>query len=351
MSTNTHQKSWNKYEKLREVLQGRRNLLIVLQDHPDPDAVACGTALRRLANQQGLNCSVACSGIIGRWENRELIRYLGINIRSLNKLKPEKFDLLALVDTQPGTGNNRMVTEKTVDIVIDHHPIRNSTRSARFTDVRSSYGATASILVEYLQSAGIKPEPPLATALLYGITSDTQDLGRRARQADLDAHLYISRYANLRMLSQIRHGELPARYYRLLYTALANAYVFGNFITTHLGPTDTPDVTGEIADLLVRRENVDWCLCTAVNEHRLLLSLRSKTFHKIDAGKVIRQIVGNLGTAGGHHFLAGGQIQLQTDDHEEINELQKEFRRRIRSFFHYEGTGTKRLIRAPNPPR
>mgnify|MGYP000509377267 CR=1 FL=1 len=344
-------KTPEKYTKLKELFAGKRNLLIVLQDHPDPDAVASGVALRRLANIQGINSSIACSGLIGRWENRALINYLNLNIRALQKVKPHKFDLLALVDTQPRSGNNRLTTDKVADIVIDHHPIRNTTRSARFTDVRSGYGATATILVEYLESAGIEPDPPLATALLYGIISDTQDLGRRAKKADFNAHFYVSRYANLRMLAQIRHGTLPDRYYKLLYTALENARYFGTCITTHIGVTETPDVTGEIADLLVRREGIIWCLCTAVNEHRLLLSLRSNQTQEKDAGEVISRIVGNMGSAGGHHFLAGGQIPLETESNTEVSDIQEELRRRMKTIFGHQESRATRLIHAPNPPR
>jgi len=351
MNKQNKNKNTDKYSKLIDVFKGQRSLLIVLQDHPDPDAVACGVALRRLANLHGINASIACSGIIGRWENRALINYLGLNIRGLQKIKPDKFDLLALVDTQPQSGNNRLTTQKAVDIVIDHHPIRNNTRSARFTDVRSGYGATASILVEYLQTADLEPDPPLATALLYGIISDTQDLGKRARKADFDAHFFVSRYANLRLLAQIRHGALPDRYYKLLYTALANAKHFGNCITTHLGPTDTPDVTGEIAELLVRREGISWCLCTAINEHRLLLSLRSDQVQEADAGKVISRMVGKLGSAGGHHFLAGGTIALKTESRQEIADLQSELRRRMKRIFGYKKSRATQLIRAPNPLR
>lgn len=344
-------KSQKKYARLIETVEGASSLVIIMQDHPDPDAVASGAALRRIVNQHGVVCSMVHGGMVGRSENRALVNYLDLNLRRLDEVNLESFDLIALVDTQPGTGNNPLPDDVEPDIVIDHHPIHGPTRSVRFTDIRSGYGATSSILSEYLQAAGIEPAPPLATALLYGIISDTQDLGRRARKADLDAYFHVSQFANLRMLSEIQHGPLPDDYYRHLYTALENARMFGKCVITHLGSIDTPDLTGEIADLLVRHESAEWCLCTGVIDHRLLLSLRARAGGQKNAGHVIKRLVGREGTGGGHHYLAGGQIKLQSQTKKEIEELHALLLRRLKKILHKEDSRARALVTHPNPPR
>ncbi|MFW6061246.1 MAG: DHH family phosphoesterase, partial [Planctomycetota bacterium] len=95
-----------KLAELRETLGEARSLLIVLQDGPDPDAIAAGVALRRLANACcGISTSLASGGEVGRAENRALIRYLGLNIRPLEELPLDRFAVVAMVDTQPGHGN------------------------------------------------------------------------------------------------------------------------------------------------------------------------------------------------------------------------------------------------------
>ncbi|HRU07174.1 MAG TPA: DHH family phosphoesterase, partial [Candidatus Brocadiia bacterium] len=177
------QKTRRNVRRLRELLVGRKTMLIAMQDHPDPDAVAAAGALRAIANSVGgIACSLAHGGIIGRAENRALVRYLGLNLRPLEALAAERFDLVALVDTQPGTGNNSLAPHAKVDIIFDHHATRPASVSAPFRDIRRRYGATSTILYEYMQALGVAVDAPLATALCYGIRSDTQDLERDTTQ-------------------------------------------------------------------------------------------------------------------------------------------------------------------------
>jgi nanoRNase/pAp phosphatase (c-di-AMP/oligoRNAs hydrolase) len=180
-----------------------------------------------------------------------------------------------MVDTQPGTGNNSLPAGIEPDIVIDHHPIHRQTRAAPFTDIRRSYGATSTILVEYLIEAGITPDPPLATALLYGIRSDTQDLGRECSRYDIEAIEFLYPFANKRMLGIIQRGKVPRVYYQMLADALRNARVQGPAVITELGDIDNPDMIAEVADLLLREDETTWSMCTGYWNNKLLISLRT----------------------------------------------------------------------------
>ena len=76
-----------KLTRLRDLVKGKKSLLIVMQDHPDPDAVAAASALRFLANQKfDLTCSLVHGGRIGRAENRALVRYLDLNLRPVSEI-------------------------------------------------------------------------------------------------------------------------------------------------------------------------------------------------------------------------------------------------------------------------
>jgi nanoRNase/pAp phosphatase (c-di-AMP/oligoRNAs hydrolase) len=92
---------------------------------------------------------------------------------------------------------------------------------------------------------------------------------------------------------------------------IANARIFGSRILSDLGETDNPDMIGEIADLLLRKEGIVWTLCYGKFEGRMLLSLRTSD-PDANAGRIIRAIVGKYGTGGGHNALAGAQIDLST---------------------------------------
>ncbi len=317
-------KTSDRLGKLKALLAGKTTLLIVLQDNPDPDAIGAAMALRKIANSFGsIQCSLAHGGTIGRAENRALVNYLGINLRQVGELDVHKFDAIATVDTQPGTGNNSLPPGIVPDIVIDHHPIRQETRSCSFIDIRRRYGATATILFEYLQQADIKPDVPLATALLYGIRSDTQDLGREATRADMNAIGVLYPIANKRMLGQIQRGAVRREYYRHLSDVLQNARIYASkVIVTTVGQTDNPDMIGETADLLLRDEQTNWSVCYGYYQNKMLISVRTED-PAGDAGKVVHKMVSRKGTGGGHVTYAGGQIPADGLSKTKIARLEK----------------------------
>jgi len=304
-------KTLSKVKKLNALLRGRSRLLIVIQDNPDPDSIASAVALGRLVNAlANTQCSITHGGTVGRAENRALVRYLDLNLRPCGGIEFEKFETISLIDTQPGTGNNCLPEQLVPDIVIDHHPCRAVTRRAPFTDVRSRYGATATILLEYLRAAKVTLDTALATSLLYAIRSDTQDLGREAIKADIEAIGFLFELANKRMLGEIQRGSVQRPYFQMLAEALQNARVFKNCITTTLGQTDNPDMIGEVADLLLRDEETDWVMCSGYFSDRLFISIRTSE-HDSRADSIIQTIVEGIGTGGGHQTYAGGQIPLR----------------------------------------
>ena len=330
MTENRHRNSLHKLDKLTDLLRQGTELLIFMQDYPDPDAIAAAAALRLFVRTTSrIPCTLAHGGAIGRAENRALVKYANLNLRRVEDIDPGKFSLLAMVDTQPLTGNNSLPSEFWPQIVIDHHPIRHSTRGVMFTDIRRRYGATSTILYEYLRAVGATINVNLATTLVYGIRSDTQDLGREATKPDIDAYLSLYPIANKRMLSRIEHATVPRQYFQMISTALTQARVYGHGVISGLGELDYPDVIGEVADLLLRDEKSDTVLCYGIQGGRVLLSMRTSN-SDVNAGKTIRSIVGKDGTGGGHTALAGGQIRLKTGTKAEIAEIEKRIRQRFR---------------------
>jgi nanoRNase/pAp phosphatase (c-di-AMP/oligoRNAs hydrolase) len=312
-----------KLQQLREIFKDHQTMLIVIQDNPDPDAIASAVALRRLANTlANIQCSIAHGGTVGRAENRALVKYLNLNLRPLNEIDMTQFELFAMVDTQPGTGNNSLPGQVEPDIVIDHHRCREQTRHCRFTDVRSKYGATATILLEYLNAVQFTPEPPLATAMLYAIRSDTQELGRDSTQADVEAFIQLYETANKHKLSEIQRGKVQRSYYQLLADGLKNAQVYGNVIVTNLGAIENPDMIAEVADMLLRDDQTDWIMVYGFYKAQMMVSLRTYA-QDARADKVIHHVVARKGTGGGHPSYAGGQIPLPDDTQKSKKRLEK----------------------------
>src|SRR6185312_312516 len=126
------------------------------------------------------------------------------------------FDKIAMVDVEPPYFGDKIPR---ADIVIDHHP-NYQTGLAPFEDIRVGYGATATIMTEYLVTAEERISERLATALLYGIRSDTLMLSRRATEADIAAFMRLYPLANYNLLRQIDRPELPVSFARLLSKAM-----------------------------------------------------------------------------------------------------------------------------------
>jgi nanoRNase/pAp phosphatase (c-di-AMP/oligoRNAs hydrolase) len=284
----------------------------VIHNNPDPDAIMSGEALRHLVTTKfGLDASIAYGGHIGRAENRVLVRKLGIKLKQFRRIRMNKYDAVACIDTQPGAGNNMLTATSRCDIVIDHHPALPST-DAPLVVLKPDIGGTATILVEWLNAAGVPITADLATGLAYAISSETQSMRRDVTQPDIDAYLSVYVRANLPKLAQIMLPKLPRDYFVELSRALQHARVYRNLICSHLYKVQAAEVVSEMADFLVRRERISWSLCTGRYQGNLILSIRT-TNARAEAGKLIRKIVGSDVLAGGHGMTAGGYVPLDED--------------------------------------
>jgi nanoRNase/pAp phosphatase (c-di-AMP/oligoRNAs hydrolase) len=338
------EKNSEKIRKLQEALDGARSLLVVLQDHPDPDAIAAGVGLRAVVHHlTDIQCTFVHGGTVGRGENRALVQYLALRLRPIGDIDINDYDCIAMVDAQPGTGNSSLAADVVPAIVIDHHSIRNATRKAKFTDIRSRYGATATILWEYLQEVDVTPDIPLATALLYGIRSDTQDLGREATDADIQAAEGLHPLANKRMLGQIQRGRVPGVYFQMLNEALSEAMIYPDAIVAGLGDISNADMLGETADLFLRHESVDWALTHGFYEGELLVSIRTLNGEP-RADEVARKVCYRIGTGGGHAMLAGAQIHVRKDSAKGRREIVAKVNSRFLKAIGSSGKSGSRLV-------
>jgi nanoRNase/pAp phosphatase (c-di-AMP/oligoRNAs hydrolase) len=311
-----------RFAGLLEAVEGADDLLVVTHDNPDPDALASAAALGfLLGRSSGVACSLAFGGIVGRAENKALIDEIGAEFRRLGRdVEISSQTAVALVDTQPRAGNNSLPAGRIASVVIDHHPLRPETAASPFADVRPEYGACCSIVVEYLRAAGLEPERPLATALFYGIQSETADLGREVSPADISASLYLYPRTDPEAYARIRHPRLPTSYFRSVHQALEEAHCYGRVIVASAGRLTHPDMVAELADLLVRARGVDWSIALGTYGSSLLISVRSAE-RVAHAGELVRGVVGDRGSAGGHGMLAGGQVDIQGLSEDEADEL------------------------------
>jgi nanoRNase/pAp phosphatase (c-di-AMP/oligoRNAs hydrolase) len=166
-------------------------------------------------------------------------------------------------------------------------------------------------LTEYLQAESLEIPANLATALFYGIKTDTMGLARGASFTDTAAYFFLQPKIDVEALVQIERAQVPATYFKSLAAALQTARLYDDdLVISDIGYMRYPDLSAEIADLLLRLHGVKWVICVGVYRANLLISVRSRS-RKIGAGNIVQSIVGNLGSAGGHGTMAAGHIPLR----------------------------------------
>jgi nanoRNase/pAp phosphatase (c-di-AMP/oligoRNAs hydrolase) len=291
---------------------GAGPVLILTHDNPDPDGLASGKALATLFHSAwNIPSQLRYSGLIERAENKAMLRILSPEWEPLDaEVRWEDYSAVALVDTQPGAGNNRLPSEHPPQIVIDHHrPVRDNLQAAEYVDVRTDVGATVSMTWQYLEAAGVNLETDLATAIFYGVQADTQGLSRGGSLTDQVVYLKMLARLDRLKLTQVEQAGLQREYFRAFNRGLEAARVFGRVVVSYLGAIHRPDFVAEIADLLIRLEGTRAVLCIGYHGQTLYLSLRTVAGEQ-DAGLLIQQVIFPPGKAGGHGNIAGGQLPL-----------------------------------------
>jgi len=305
-----------------EWLRGKGNVLIVAHDNPDPDSLAAAMALKHLILvKTGQQATVTFGGVIGRGENKMMVQKLEIQSEPIERLDLDRFQVVCMVDTQPGTGNNSFPADRPVHLVIDHHPARGVCARCQWVDIRDTYGASASILFEYLLAQNVTINTKLATILFYAIKSETQDLGREWCKADREAYLHLVPLANNRILFDITHPEVPREYFASYSRAIRNARTFGDVLVFNLYTIENPDMVAEMTDFLLRADGITAALGIGHYQGMEILSFRTLS-HDLKSGELMKKVVGDLGTAGGHGMIAGGQIRPMSADPAVQRELQ-----------------------------
>lgn len=329
-----------KLRRLLAAVRGHRRAVVLTHDNPDPDSIAGAVGLAWLIEQlEGIPTKIAYGGIVGRAENRAMVKVLRLPLVPVSRIVFDEFDFIAIVDTQPECGNHSLVAQFPVDCVIDHHPARPSSQKPAFADVGGDYGATASILTSYVRAAGLTPSASIATALFYGIKTDTRDLGREFEPVDVDNYHWLFPLVDHGALSRIEHPEMPATYFAALHRAIAQARVHGEAVVTDLDEVYAPDIVAEVAERLLSLEDTRWSLSLGEYEGSVYISVRTSD-RRMNAGRLVRDLIQDWGgSAGGHGSMAGGRVRLPEDaDRKEIEAFKAKL---VRAFLKEFGAPTK----------
>jgi len=297
--------------ELAELLGEAEALTIVCHNNPDPDCLASALALGRIAGHVGIDeRRILYSGEISHQQNRSFVNVLDMDLREFDpdvvRDRPES-ELLALVDHSVPGANNRVPEDVPVDIVVDHHPAEDI--RARFVDHREHIGATATILTEYVRDLDIELDPKVATALLFAIRRETLGFLRGTTPDEYGAAGFLTERADSSLLRTLASPSVSGATIDAIADAIENRNVKGSVLISHVGRTSERDALPQAADYLATLEGVETAIVFGIVDDSIHLSARS-TDSRIHVGDALGDAFDDVGSAGGHREMAGGEVPL-----------------------------------------
>ena len=292
-----------------------RGLAVFLHDNPDPDTIASALAIKRICKENRVPCTLYHGGEVGRPGNLALVSLTGTKLVRL--ASPEeaaavmkKHAKTALIEsTRPGQ-NNILPAGAKVDIIIDHHPLPASlVPEAEFVDLRPSAGAAATILTGYLRNLQIRPDPVLASALLYGILVDTASFTRNVGPQDLEAAMYLSEHAEMELICRFESPPMPEATADVIGKAIRDRKRAGGHVIAFVGAVRDREDLPQAAEFLLRLEGSKAAVVIGIVGDDVCISARSSD-PSIDLGRILRKAFGASGSAGGHAAMAGARVPV-----------------------------------------
>ncbi|HET6405234.1 MAG TPA: DHH family phosphoesterase [Candidatus Thermoplasmatota archaeon] len=298
---------------LTSILQESKNVAIVMQSNPDPDALGSGIALKAICEHFEVPATLLYGGAIGHQENRAFVNLLELSLRQIGPREDVRevlaaYDCIAIVDTSLPGKNNVLPEDLIPDIVFDHHQIEDEDVKSRFADIRPGIGATSTILTQYLDQLDVEVTPQLAVGLLYGIRTDTKGFTRGATRDDMEAATFLSQHADPELLEKIETPPMSSETVDTLGKAIRNREQYSSFVITSVDFVRDRDTLPQAADFLLQLEGVNTVIVFGIVEDVIHISARTNDV-RVNLGEALERAFGKQ-HAGGHAKSAGGQIKL-----------------------------------------
>ncbi|MBW1779570.1 MAG: DHH family phosphoesterase [Deltaproteobacteria bacterium] len=298
--------SLEKCKRLLELISPEETWGIVM--NADPDAIASALALKRLFWRKVRKVMLFHINPIERADNLAFIKLLKIKLQQIRSMRGRKINRWAIVDSQPHHHDRFM--KHPFDIIIDHHPLGPSSE-AGFMDVKEDYGANSTIMTEYLRASKITPSARLATALFYGIKTDTDNFVRESVPNDMNAFRYLYPLTNMNTIKKIEFSEISKETLTDFRFAMEHLIFIKDIAYINMKEVTHPDVLVIIADFFMKLAEAEWSIVTGIYDEKLIVILRNAGFRG-DAGKTAQKLFKPWGgSAGGHKTAARAEIPLK----------------------------------------
>ena len=326
----------NKLTRLRSILRASDGrVAILIHDNPDPDAVSSATALAEIAKKEGVETEIMYAGEIGRDENRALVNLLGTKLTRVDVITKHilrTFKTIALVDVSNLSYVSALTADRTPQIIIDHH-LHDRSLNADFVDLRTSAGSTAAIMTQYIQLAGISLDKKLASALLYGIMTDTAEFTRGMSPDDIMAVNYLVPLSDQELLEKVKSPSVSLETANALAVAIQNRDFVRDVLISTAGVIGNRDAIPQACEYLLKLEGVSTTFVFAIVNENIIINARTKDV-RMNVADVMKRAFGDLGSTGGHPTSAGATVPLGVfsgaqDEHMLISMVKDSVTRRL----------------------
>ena len=286
---------------------------IITHKNPDPDAISSALALAEIAkraNPKSLTTRIFYEGNIGHQENRTFVNLLDIKMEHLTAEAMQQCNFLALVDCSGPGANNDIPPQTKINIVIDHHKDgKHSATQSSFVDIRPGVGATASIMTQYLQELDVPVDKRVATALLYGIRTDTKEFKRNVTPQDLNYAGFLLPLTDADLLDKIMSPSMSQETLDVIGKAIQERKIQSGYLFSNVGFVMNRDALPQAADLLITLEGVNTALVYGITDNAIVISARNRDI-RLHVGNALSEAFGEMGDAGGHPNMAAAALPL-----------------------------------------
>ncbi len=310
-------------------------ILIVCHDNPDPDALASALAMKHLCDSLGHSSTIIHGGMIEHQQNRAMVKLLEMDIRKLildweiEDLLNES-DVVICVDFSHPGANNILPSTCVPHIVIDHHP--SEVRPAGDVIlVRSEFAATSSLIASVIMNSGVEMNSNVATALAFGIRTDTLGFTRSFNAVDLRALSWLGAWIDWDLMRSFESPPRTQEVLSIFKQALKDATLDDGLMLVPISEMADRDALSQVADFLLPTEGVEIVVSYGVRMSKVILSARS-TSENVHLGKILSKTFAK-GSAGGHKELAGGQIPFEELDCDNAEEAMLSITKILKSAF------------------
>ena len=295
-------------KELIEILKGHR---VYIQTHniPDPDAIGSAYGLQQLLLEFGIESTICYDGDIDKLSSSKILDVFGIKMFPDEEVVEDmsEEDYIVCVDSQKKAGNVTDLKGNEI-AAIDHHPTTGTNADVEYLykDVRI-VGSCCTMIVEYYRDLGLVPSTGVATALLYGLKTDTLSFSRGVKSEDIDAFAFLNPLVDQEELTHLEMNNIEFEDLKAYGAAINNVLVFDYLGVSYI-PFSCPDtMVSLVADFLLSLIEVEVTVIYCERPDGIKFSVRSEK-SDVNAGELIAKALEGVGSGGGHASMAGGRI-------------------------------------------